>query len=178
VAQNTTLVVDHVAVAAVGSFDLFDDSGLKEVGQPPPDLPGLSLPEEAEAFLDRPRSLNLFVGSQTSKDRQSRFHCFADRCSAPVSRRRRLTRRPRRSRVTRCRISVTMLFARAIRCYLSTAAAGRGVITFEVTTLDRTGRIGTKTVTHRCPSTTRSGSRRRRLVKWEASSSVPRALVP
>jgi hypothetical protein len=40
---------------------LFDDSGLKEVGQPPPDLPGLSLPEEeAEAFLDRPRSLNLF----------------------------------------------------------------------------------------------------------------------
>jgi hypothetical protein len=61
VAQNTTLVVDHVAVAAAGSFDLFDDSGLKEVGQPPPDLPGLSLPEEeAEAFLDRPRSLNLF----------------------------------------------------------------------------------------------------------------------
>ena len=26
-----------------------------------------------------------------------------------------------------------------------------GVITFEVTTLGRTGRIGTKTVTHRCP---------------------------
>ena len=26
-----------------------------------------------------------------------------------------------------------------------------GVTTFEVTTLGRTGRIGTKTVTHRCP---------------------------
>jgi hypothetical protein len=32
-----------------------------QLHQRPPDLPGLSLPkEEAEAFLDRPRSLNLF----------------------------------------------------------------------------------------------------------------------
>jgi hypothetical protein len=30
-------------------------------------------------------------------------------------------------------------------------ADDRGVITFEVTTLGRTGRIGTKTVTDRCP---------------------------
>jgi hypothetical protein len=43
-------------------------------------------------------------------------------------------------------------------------ADDRGVITFEVTTLGRMGRIGTKTVTDRCPSTTRPGFRRRRLV--------------
>ena len=42
----------------------------------------------------------------------------------------------------------------------------RGVITFEVTTLGRAGRIGTKTVTHRCPLQPRPGFRRRRLVSW------------
>jgi hypothetical protein len=101
VGEDTPLVVDHVAVAAAGSLDLFDDPvepfgsgvvdivnergedgwppgldgagksgrfgqmgidrGLIEVSQPRPDLRRLSLAEEeAEAFLDRPRGLNLF----------------------------------------------------------------------------------------------------------------------
>src|SRR5215213_1870776 len=75
------------------------------------------------------------VGSLVSSIISSRFHCFADRWSAPVSSSRRFThtgsatvpRRPSCSRVTRCRTSVTIWLARATRCHLSTAinASGR-----------------------------------------------------
>jgi hypothetical protein len=66
---------------------------------------------------------------QLSKLRHSRFHCLLDRCSAPVSKSRRLIqieslavpRRPSRLRVTRCRTSVTIVFASATRCHLSMA---------------------------------------------------------
>jgi len=56
-------------------------------------------------------------------------------------------------------------------------ADGRGVITFEVTTLGRTGRIGTKTVTHRCPLNHPTRVPASPAGEVEALSSLPRALV-
>jgi hypothetical protein len=60
--------------------------------------------------------------------------CLADRCSAAVSSSRRFThtgsatlpRRLNRSRVTRCRTSVTIWLASATRCDLSTAILASG----------------------------------------------------
>jgi hypothetical protein len=89
------------------------DRSFIEVGQPLPDLRRLLLSEQqAGAFLHRPGGLDLLGRSQASKLRHSRFHCLLDRCSAPVSKSRRLIqigsltvpRRPSKLGVTRCHL--------------------------------------------------------------------------
>jgi hypothetical protein len=112
----------------------------------------------------------------------SRFHCLAERSSAPASSSRRFThngsatvsRRPSKSRVTRCRTSVTIWLASPTRCHLSTAISASGsaaripdaygadgIDHHDLDHLPELFGLRRQPLPHTCPGTARSQSQQR-----------------
>src|SRR5215217_3882699 len=175
VAQDTALVVDHVAVAAADSLGLFDDpveafgagvggvlgerdqdgwppgldgvgqsggfgqlgvdGGVVEVGQPPPDLRRLRRGEQhPEPFFYTPGGADLvgrimIIEYPVEPGPLLRREVFGGGEQQPPVHpdgSATVPRRPSRSRVMRCRTSVTIWLASATRCHLSTAILASG----------------------------------------------------